>query len=383
MMLLKKVLSKKSWCHCLLFAIIGIIFLPACRNQPTSNPVAVAPSSTATISLPTPAGTPTSVVSEQLTLESYTHPTNRFSLDYPTNWKFFERPDGVILLEPSGKAGYSVVFSDAGRIYNEQELNQYLVTFVAQNFAGEGSNFKPIHQETQANGSVIARFAWVDPNLGSTISELQLSQQETIVFVLHISTAEEQWESSKAGLERLISTFRPLDTSPNPEVEPTDEPPVWTLIGPESKEFGFFYASDWEILEQSENEVSVALPDSQMTFTASNFSWPHAMGDPKSAEKAALAHIETLSENYKNVQNLPPAEFPLDTETGATIDFLYTGDEGTNMAGSVITVAHSGKMYKIVFTAPAEAYEMALQWFNPMHQSFKFLSPEEFMVQEP
>jgi hypothetical protein len=366
--------------------IVVISLLSACRSAPalpTETPISVAatPASTAT-TLPTNAS-PTSVVAAQIPLKSYTHPTNRFSLSYPETWKFFERPDGVILLEPTAHAGYSVIFSDAGEIYSEQELNQYMVTFVAQNFAGEGSNFQPINQERQPDGTLVAEFAWTDPNLGPTISELQIIQQDTIVFMLHINTAAEQWPVSRTRLQALIETFKPIDTSPGPEAQPTEELPVWTLIGPDNKEFGFFYASDWEILEQTKSSVSVALPKDDFSFTAENFTWPDAAEDSEAAEKAALAHIETLTETYQAVQHLPPAEFPLATATGATIDFVYTTADGASMAGSVITAVHKGKMYKIVFTAPADIYEAALHWFNPMYKSFTFLSPEDAVVGEP
>jgi hypothetical protein len=116
-----------------------------------------------------------------------------------------------------------------------------------------------------------------------------------------------------------------------------------------------------------------------MTFTASKFSWPQIRLDPQAAEKAALAHLENLAAEYKNVQSLPPTEFPLHTATGTTIDFVYTTDDDVIMAGSVITAAHDGKMYKIVFTAPTDFYEPALEWFNPMYKSFRFLEPEEFL----
>jgi hypothetical protein len=52
------------------------------------------------------------------------------------------------------------------------------------------------------------------------------------------------------------------------------------------------------------------------------------------------------------------------------------------MAGSVITAAQEDHLYQIVFTAPAEYYAWALQWFNPMYQSFKMLSPEELLEEE-
>jgi len=367
-------LSKKNL-FCGLLA--ALILTQACRSLSPPEPAAPLLLPTATTLLPTQIPTP--IISSQPHLNDYTHPSQRFSLEIPENWKFFEQDDGVVLLHPSGKAGYSVAFNDVGQSYNEQELNQYLVSFVAKHFVGDGSNFEPISQETQNDGAIVAQFAWVDPNLGPTVSELQVYQKDTIVYVLHLSTAEEQWDIVKEKLEKLTDTFTPLDTAPIPDAEPTAEPPVWTLIGPLDKTFGFFYASDWQIAEQNRNVVSVVQPDQQLTFTASSFDWPHVMGDPKSAEKAALAHIE----DYDNVQSLPPAEFPLDTATGATIDFIYKTGDGGDMAGSVITAAHQGKMYQLVFTAPAATYEQALEWFNPMYKSFRFLSPEDIVTEEP
>lgn len=368
----------------LLVTAVLAVALHACGNaqpppQPTPTPVPPTATPAATQN-----SSPTPVVPAQMQLSQYTHQTNRFSINYPTTWQSFDRPDGVIFIEPGDNAGYSVVFSDVGQSYSNQELNQYLVTFVAQNFAGEGSGFKAITQEQQPGGQVMAQFASKDPNLGQAISEVRVFQKDTVVFVLHFSTTEAQWGASYNGLQKLVSSFTPLDTSPRATPQPTDEPPVWELIGPESKEFGFLYATDWQILEQSQNTVSVARPNVNMVFTASNFAWPN-IANPAAAKEAAQAHVEALSEEYDNVQSLPPTEFPLDTATGATIDFFYTRDDGTPIAGSVITAAHQGKMHKIVFTAPAkpvEVYDAALQWFNPMYKSFKFLSPEDFVDEE-
>jgi hypothetical protein len=37
-------------------------------------------------------------------------------------------------------------------------------------------------------------------------------------------------------------------------------------------------------------------------------------------------------------------------------------------------------MYRVVFLAPAEYYQGALEWFNPMYKSFRILSPEELEI---
>jgi hypothetical protein len=369
-----------------LLLIVGLtLILQACRDntQHNSKTLATAPLTPIILSPTDVPVAPTSVVSDQLVLNNYTHIDNRFRIAYPDNWEFFERPDGVIIIEPNDRAGYSVVFKDVKTAYNSQELNQYLVTYVAQNFAGEGSNFKAISQEQLSNGLVVAQFTSIDANLGSAVSEVRVLQQDTVVYVVHLSTIEEQWTISHNKLQELADSFTPLDTSSVTATQTPSEPPTWALIGPDNKEFGFLYATDWEILEQSKNLVSVRQIEIDMTFTASKFTWPQANSESKAAEKAALAHVETLAQEYNNVQNLPPTEFPLDTATGATIDFLYTASDGSDIAGSVITAVNDGKMHKLVFTAPAGFYEAALQWFNPMYKSFKFLEPQDIIAEDP
>jgi hypothetical protein len=348
-------------------------------NRPDFQPIRPDPTSTLTAS---PLGTPTSVVSDQAGLSSYTHFTQRFSQSYPANWQFFERPDGVVFIDPGDQAGYSVFFSDVGQTYSEQELNQYLVTFVTKNFAEKEADFTPLSQEQQADGSIVAQFASVDPKLGQAMNEVRVSQKDTIVYVIFISATEEQWQISQNQFHRLADMLTPLNTSPVVETSPTDEPPVWLLTGPTSSTFGFFYPSDWEIARQDESSVAVTMPDTNITFEASMSDVSGAKDDPKAAEKAALKYIKNLDKDYKDVQNLPPAKFQLDQITdAATIDFLYTAADGTQMAGSVITAASEGKMYQVVFTSSAELYDFALQWFNPMYQSFKILPADEVILE--
>jgi hypothetical protein len=380
--------STKQIIFYLSLIVIVSVLLQACRSSSSSQPgsasvpQATPPIATASLTV-APArsdSTPTSVIAERLQLSPYTHPSKRFSINHPDSWEPYERPDGVIFIEPGDKAGYSVVFSEVGRSYSEQELNQYLVTFVAQNFAGEGSGFKAINQEALADGSIVAQFASNDPDLGRAISEVRVFQDDTIVFVLHFSTTADQWASSRQRLEQLVNSFRALDSGTAAEVPLTEEPPQWELIGPENERFGFFYADNWEIVAREGSAVTVREPNADLVFTAGSFAWPNAADDPEAAEKAALKHMESLAHQFEQVQHLPPAEFQLDTSTGTTIDFFYNNADDAAVAGSVITAVHDDRMYKIVFTAlaePAEQYDLALQWFNPMIGSFKFLSPDD------
>ena len=372
--------------------IMAILGLQACgpspEGNPTPRPTAILNTETAPPSpIPTePDSTPTSVVPIQGDPALYTHRSGRFSIGHPDSWEPFEREDGAIFVEPGDRAGYSVIFDDVGAPYSRQDLNQYLVTFVAQNFAGEGSGFKAISQEQLPDGTVVAQFASNEPDLGRTISEVRVFQHGTTVFVLHLSTTDAQWESSQPKLQALMESFEALETDQSVAERAADDPPQWELIGPDGKQFSFFYADSWVVAERDRNSVTVTDPAGELVFTANSFAWPRASSDPRAAEKAALEHLEELSLSFEQVEHLPPAEFPLASSTGATIDFFYQTDDGESVAGSVITAVHDGKMYKIVFYAPAdpaEEYDIALQWFNPMYRSFRFLSPNGVIVDEP
>jgi hypothetical protein len=363
---------------------IALTILTGCgapsTNQPARTSIRPDPTSTATpvsaSSGPPPTATP--LISDQVLLNLYTHSSERFSISYPANWRYFEQPNGVVILEPGDQAGYSVIFSDAGETYSDEELNQYLVTFVAQNFVEEGSGFSARSQERQANGTVVAQFATVDPNLGPMINEVRVWQQDTIVMTVLLSVSEDQWENSQAGLYGVVDTLVLLDSSPLAQVTPTKEPPIWDLIGSTNQAFGFFIPSDWHVVEQDEEHVRVKMPDLDVTFEGSVFDWPGAKDNPTTAaEEAALAYLKNLSQEHEQVLNQPLTEFPLDETTGATIDFLYITKEGAQFKGSIITAASEGKIYQIVFSSPAAIYEQALEWFNPMYKSFKILEPEQ------
>jgi hypothetical protein len=321
------------------------------------------------------------VLADLRTLNTFTHQSRRFQIDYPVNWQLFERPDGVIFLEPGHRAGYSLFFADTGEVYGAEALDQYLVTFVAQNFAKPDSAFKAISQSRLADGAAVAQFSAQDPILGQAINEIRVSQVETIVFVALISASQAQWPVSEASLQALVDTFTPLQTKPAAAGPATAEAPVWELVGPAGNTFAFFAPSNWERLFRDESAVEVGQPDNELHFRAESSAWTDLNPAPAAAEAAALAYLAELTARYEALEHSPPGDFPLGTVTGKTVDFLYQVDD-KQMAGSIIAAAHKENLYLVVFTAPAELYEAALQWYNPMVQSFTFLEPDEYLDQE-
>lgn len=362
--------------------VCGLGILTACQpaaSPPPAATVAPAPATAPATATPTPQPSPTPI--QLSALQTFTHASQRFSIDYPPDWQVFPQDNGVIVLEPGGQFGYTVVFDDVGRPYNAKDFSHYVAAFVTQNFTQNSSNFKALSYVEQDDGSVTARFSVDDPKLGPTINQLEVRQQDTVIFVVYTSARQTQWPAVQAPLETLAASLTLLK-APSEATGATPTPPVWTLTGPTSKEFGFLVASNWKIIAQDEHSITVSSPEEDMQFTASNFPWPGALSNPKAATEAALAHVKELKNQYADVQYLPPTEFPLDTATGATIDFVYTNTDNETMAGSVITAVGNGKMHKIVFSAPTNLYDLALEWFNPMYKSFKFLEPEKGLTED-
>jgi hypothetical protein len=374
----------KYHCLCSYLLFIFLFILLSCGDtrppqQPEFQPIRPDPTSTLkAASAPTLPSQPTSVVSDQVSLTPFIHASKRFSISYPESWHYFERPDGVVFIDPGDHAGYGVFFNDVGQIYSEKELNQYLVTFVSKNFIGKEADFAPLSQEQKADGSIVAQFSSKDPNLGQAINEVRISQKENIVFVLYLSATEEQWQVSQDQLHRLADTLTILNTASGTATPAAQEPPEWVLTGPSNSAFAFFYPNDWEILRQEESSVAVGAPETDLVFEAAVSDAAEAKDNAAAARQAAQDYVDQLAKDYKDVRTRPLEKFQLDqVSDGATIDFLYTAADGTVKAGSIITAVSEGKLYRVVFSASAAAYQAALQWFNPMYKSFRILPADE------
>jgi hypothetical protein len=146
---------KKRFVYFFLSLIVLLVLSNCGDARPTNRPdfQPIRPDPTQTVASGSPAGAPTSVISDQVGLSSYAHFTNRFQIKYPANWQFYERPDGVVFIDPGDQTGYSVFFSDVGKTYSAAELGQYLMTFVAKNFAGKEAASRPSPGAT-ADGSL-------------------------------------------------------------------------------------------------------------------------------------------------------------------------------------------------------------------------------------
>lgn len=342
-------------------------FAPIQPDPPTATPIIIAMETT-----------PTSVVSEWVAITPYIHETNRFSINRPDSWWSVDQPDGVLFVEPGDEAGYSIFFNDVGRVYNQDELRQYMLTFLVENLVSDPKGFSLIAEERHDDGSLTLQFKSNDPTLGAAINEMRVVQFDTIVYLLLLSASETQWDVSQEKLTELVNSFSPVDTTPS--VTPTPEPPAWVLVGPLDAKFGFMYPDNWTIEGQDKTAVSVAMPDTEIRFSATHYDW--SRNDPQAAENAALLYINTLKESYPSLQHQPLERYPLFTTDGVTLDFVYETEDNTIINGAVITALNDDQIYQITFTAPLTEYGGSLAWFNPMYKSFKILDTSGIIILE-
>ena len=144
--------------------------LPVACQPATSGPPTIPPSPTSTPAPPTPTPTSTPIISALTTSLPYTHTTQRFYIEYPSEWQPFEQAEGVIFLDPHNQAGYSLFFNDVGETYASEQLNQYLLSFIGQNFADGAAELSFISQKERPDGTVVAQFAAPDPLLGQAVN---------------------------------------------------------------------------------------------------------------------------------------------------------------------------------------------------------------------
>ena len=381
----KKVIAKRQIYSCLVSMALGLLLLTACGrgNQPIQlppqapvKPIAT-PNNEAT---PAPADQPTPIIADQIRFNQYTHPSNRFSINYPDNWWLVDREDGVLFVEPGDDGGYSVYFDDVGEPYDRDRMRQYLAIFMAANLIDIGQGDEILEERTEPDETIVVRFQSSDPSLGKAINELRAKQYDTIIYIILISANEIQWEVSQTQLQAIVESFVPLDTSPVLQTTPTDEPPVWMLVGPNNSNFGFFYPSNWEIINQTEETISVGVPELNLVFSAEQQFWLKA--DNQAVLQASQNYLNRLEKQNKNLQYSDSVEFPLHELKGINIDFVYTDATNAIHAGSIIAAADQEYIYQVVYTAPITDYRASLALFNPMYQSFKFLNPDELFVTE-
>ena len=350
--------------------LIILILLSGCGAPATQQRAAVN-ASTATARQPAPnmaaaPGRSEPILADDITFSTYTHAASRrFSIPYPNTWQYFEQPDGVIFIDPSNRAGYSVFFSQA-----ETDLQTYALAFVEANF-GQDNETEILSQTDR-----LIRFRNNDTNLGMALNELSFLQHGETVYLVLITVNEVEWDSTANTLRNLIGglTFKDLPAA-TPSPTKSDEPPLWALYGHPSENFGFLYPDTWSVSE-ADHAVEVTAVEYGYTFSVAVLAAETDEADIVDLEAYLQTQLDQLTEQHETFAALPITAYQAGQAEGYTVDYLYTDEAGIAFAGSIIATAIDDKLYHITLDAPAVLYDDALSWFNPMMQSFKILPPE-------
>ena len=352
---------------------LSILLLTACggNQRQAENSVAPLPTGLAqpqpiqTLASPASAG----VLFENISTQPYTSRSGQFSIEFPDNWRTFEQADRVLFVDPKGQAAYSVftVQTEAG--LSPQKLNEFAAQFAQDNF-GQESGFEIL----PAAGDVI-RFKSVDPSFGPAINEIAALQRGETVFVTLLTVAQNQWDASAAGLRKLVGSLKITPLSTSPLATPTS-PPMWELYTNPDLNVAFLYPNNW-VITQTAQSVQVVWPQYQMAFTVNAVSVPRAGEKPEALISYLNTQTQTLKAAFADLQTLSPTEFQAGNMIGYTLDYLYTGPDDEQIAGSIIALGVDNTLYRIDISSPAPVYPTALNWFNPMLQSFKIVKSEK------
>jgi len=354
------------------FAIIfAIILLSACGSgqkqsaRPTA-PVPTGPAQSQPVqALPT--ASLETLIFENIPTQSYTPRSRLFSIDFPDNWQTFEQADSVIFVDPKGQAGYSVLTSQVEVELSPQALDEFAIQFVRNNF-GQEAGFEILAAET---GNI--RFKSVDANFGPSINEAAVTQQGQTVFITMLTAAEDKWETSAEALRQLTGSLQIHPLQSDASVATPTGPPMWELYTNPELSIAFLYPNNW-IITQTEQSVQSVWPEYQMEFTVDAIPSPGAGEDLKMLENFIRTQSDALETQFDDVQMLPLSNFQAGDVSGYTFDYLYTNPSGKQIAGSIIALGVGDAIYRISISSPAPVYPTALEWFNPMLQSFQVLA---------
>jgi hypothetical protein len=296
----------------------------------------------------------------------YTHlPSQRFSILYPADWQILEQPDGVLFVDPSSQAGYSIFFSET-----EQDLTDFALDFVESNF-GQNPNFEIVEQTPTA-----IRFKTDDTNLGPSINELTFSAADGLVYLSLMSIIEAKWEVSAPAMRDLMTSLKFL-VGPTPTPRNPNRPPQWAAYVHPTR-FGFLYPDTWQLTED-ETSVQVTQSDRGYQFSVQvlDLIEPDPDSTADSLETYAQAQLEHLNDQYETFEALPLTDYQAGGATGYTVDYLYQDEAEMPMAESFIITRFEDQIFQITISAPAVVYEEALVWFNLMLDSFQILPADD------
>ncbi|MFQ5577235.1 MAG: hypothetical protein ACE5G8_09650 [Anaerolineae bacterium] len=357
-----------------LFPLLLLIALAACGGQPPPPVAGSAPLPSGPARPPTPlppsSPSPDTLMFESVPRQTFTHTNGLFTIEYPANWQPFEQANGVIFVDPTQRAAYGVLFSQADAAMSGRALTDFAARFVQANFGNE-AGFKIL-----SAGEGVIQFTSADPHLGAAVQDISVFQQGPRVYFTQIMVAEAQWAASAAAVRQLAGTLQILSDQALPPATPTPPPPpAWTLYAHPAQHIVFLRPSNWTIT-QTERSAAATWPEQRFTFAVEVVAAPGAGSDVQRVETFTRQAADQLAAQFSGAEMLPVTAYRVGQTTGYTFDYLYPGPEGFAVAGSIIAVGIGDAIYRVSISAPALTYDTALEWyFNPMLQSFQVLPP--------
>jgi hypothetical protein len=368
------------------------MLLTACGSDSVVRATVPRPDSAprAATSQPTPLPTNSDdLIFDNIPLQIYNHPSQAFSIRHPANWQLFERPDGVIFIDPTAQAAYGIIFSptDPDTDLTPAALNDFASQFVQTNFGGEAA-FELLDEETSAENAL--RFRSLDPNLGPAITEVSVSRQGNTVYLTQLTIVEDKWTANVAGAQTLLRTLLKTEAQPTPTPTPRTGPPNWTIYTHPSEKFAFLYPDTWVITDTTRS-VSAFWPEGSYTFTVRVLTntQPITLSKQPLTETLAsgedlpfslsyvISQTDSLSNTQPNFQARPIEVYDAGVADGFTVDYVYGADDEIGWAGSIIAFPIQERLFALELLAPADAYNSALAWFNLMMQSFQLLPADD------
>lgn len=343
-----------------------LILLSACGTGAPSVATALPPA----VPQPTlaqPTHSPDTLVFDNVPRQTFTHPSGLFSIEYPDNWQVFEQANGVIFVDPTLRAAYGVLFSQADTTLSAPELGRFAEQFVRTQYAAE-EGFEML----AAEGTVI-RFKSRNASLGEAVTEFSVAQQKTMIFFTQVMVGSALWQNSAPAVRALAHSLQldPAQISALPAATPTPTgPPAWALYTHSGGNLAFLYPDNWTVTE-TESGVQAAWPEKAFIFDVQIIPAPAVSAEVAQADLQQQA--EALKTQFTDAQMLPVEAYQVNRVTGYTFDYLYTPAGGAAVAGSMIAVGVQDTLYRITISAPAPAYNAALEWFNMIMSSFQIL----------
>lgn len=136
--------------------------------------------------------------------EPYVHPSKAFSFAVPESWEGIDDDETSVLFGDENSV-VGVVFIDAGFVYDEDQMQQFIDIFVDNIINSVGDSHEVLAQEVQPDDSIYVGTVYQSANGGGD-ADFFFEQHETVVFVLYFVTT--RYEEMSPTWNEIIASYR-------------------------------------------------------------------------------------------------------------------------------------------------------------------------------